>query len=311
MEAPTTSDKATTGRTATFGADGYWNKAATRNTTKANAAAQQKAKKDQPTPIEDAYPRLKKLKPTDLDTEAVNNKLTNLASASPRARLQDCKSQGISQGPGKHNLKLAKLRLQNERQMAQDKIKGEQQSAWYKGIQPAGIHSANRAVSMGGASKQPWPSPPIRLRLSPPFISGAPPPLRFLLALPYFLVPFHVRMPRLLFPLRISFPRNSALNCFLKDDYIPFCPYNCKHLVDSGAPEAKLLWWARPSKPPEDAPLGTETLGIMAACIPLHLQHLDKNNHEPYPHIEFQHMQVGRAMGGGGQAGGNANMKQT
>ncbi|RKO88250.1 hypothetical protein BDK51DRAFT_39300 [Blyttiomyces helicus] len=71
------------------------------------AVAKRKAK-EQPTPVEDAYTldrRLKKMKPTDLDTGA---------------------------------------------------IKADQQSAWYKRIQPAGIDSTNRAIPMGGASEQPW-----------------------------------------------------------------------------------------------------------------------------------------------------------
>ncbi|RKO86282.1 hypothetical protein BDK51DRAFT_30969, partial [Blyttiomyces helicus] len=55
-----------------------WNKAATRNTTKAISVAKRKAKKDQPTPVEGAYtcdPLLKKLKSTEQDTEAFNNEL--------------------------------------------------------------------------------------------------------------------------------------------------------------------------------------------------------------------------------------------
>ncbi|RKO90027.1 hypothetical protein BDK51DRAFT_28429 [Blyttiomyces helicus] len=125
--------------------------------------------------MEDAYTRdpcLKKLKPTDPDTGAVNNKLiipcqrfskgktpikksdwVKIASAKASAKAQ----VKIAQIKMQHDLEPAKLHLQNERQMAKDKIKADQQSAWYKSIQPAGINSANRAVPMGGASRR-WGS---------------------------------------------------------------------------------------------------------------------------------------------------------
>ncbi|RKO87666.1 hypothetical protein BDK51DRAFT_31087 [Blyttiomyces helicus] len=86
------------------------------------AVAKRKAK-EQPTPMEDAYTRnrcLKKLKPTHLDTGAVSRADSDTPCPPP------------------------------------PKIKADQQSAWYKRIQPAGIDSANRAVPMGGASEQPW-----------------------------------------------------------------------------------------------------------------------------------------------------------
>ncbi|RKO94074.1 hypothetical protein BDK51DRAFT_51305 [Blyttiomyces helicus] len=113
------SDTATAGKSATFGAEGYWNMAATRNTTKTIAATKRKAKKVQPMPVEDAYtcdPCLKKLKLTDLDNAAGSNELVKSdwakiasteASAKAKVKIAEKKMQ--------HDLELAKLHLQNER----------------------------------------------------------------------------------------------------------------------------------------------------------------------------------------------------
>ncbi|RKO84445.1 hypothetical protein BDK51DRAFT_32992 [Blyttiomyces helicus] len=131
-EAPSTSDMATTGGSATFGMDGYWNKAATRKTTKTIAAAKSKAKKDQPTPVEDAYtcdPCLKKLKPTDPDTGAVIKELiilgqrvstgTSLIKKSNWPKIASAKAPAkaqvkIAQMKMQHDLELAKLHLQKK-----------------------------------------------------------------------------------------------------------------------------------------------------------------------------------------------------
>ncbi|RKO90696.1 hypothetical protein BDK51DRAFT_31414 [Blyttiomyces helicus] len=98
---------------------------------KTNAATERKAKKDQPTPVEHTYtrnPRLKKLKPTDLDAGAVNNELVvpgrrvskgktpikksnwaEITSAKVSAKAQ----VKIAQMKMQQELKLAKLHLQN------------------------------------------------------------------------------------------------------------------------------------------------------------------------------------------------------
>ncbi|RKO87997.1 hypothetical protein BDK51DRAFT_42183 [Blyttiomyces helicus] len=185
VEAAFTSDMATAGWSATFSADSYRNKAATRNMTKTITAAKGKAKKDQPMPLEHAYtrdPRLKKLKPTDPDIRAVNNELVLRGQGVSKCKTPIKMSDGvevasveasakaqvkIAQMKKQHNLELVKLHLQNKCQMAKDKIKANQQSAWYKSIQPAGTDSANRAVWMGGASEQPWYTKPLRLLFSP------------------------------------------------------------------------------------------------------------------------------------------------
>ncbi|RKO85864.1 hypothetical protein BDK51DRAFT_34303 [Blyttiomyces helicus] len=70
------------------------------------AAAKRKAKKDKPMPMEDAYtcgPCLKKLKPTDPDTGAVNNELVvpgqHVSNGKTLIKKSD-RRQGIIQGPG-------------------------------------------------------------------------------------------------------------------------------------------------------------------------------------------------------------------
>ncbi|RKO94417.1 hypothetical protein BDK51DRAFT_26199 [Blyttiomyces helicus] len=98
-------------------------------------------------------PCCKKLKPTDPNTGAVNKELLVPADrywASTKAQVK------IAQMKMQHDLELAKLYLQYERQMPKDKIKADQRCAWYKSIQPAGINSANRAVLIGGAVEPPW-----------------------------------------------------------------------------------------------------------------------------------------------------------
>ncbi|RKO91481.1 hypothetical protein BDK51DRAFT_32826 [Blyttiomyces helicus] len=157
VEASSTSDTATMG--------GY------KEQDNYHCRGQEKGKEGPAHPVEDAYtrdPRLKKLKPTGPDTRAVNNELINpgqrvskgktpikksdwakIASAKASAKAQ----VKILQMKMQHDLELAKLHLQNKHQMAQDKIKADQQSAWYKCIQPAGIDFASRAFVMGGATE--------------------------------------------------------------------------------------------------------------------------------------------------------------
>ncbi|RKO89495.1 hypothetical protein BDK51DRAFT_28334 [Blyttiomyces helicus] len=75
-EALSTSATAPTGGSPTFGTDSYWNQVAMRKTTKAIAVTKRMTKKDKHTTVEDAYtlhPHLKKQKPTDPSTKAINN----------------------------------------------------------------------------------------------------------------------------------------------------------------------------------------------------------------------------------------------
>ncbi|RKO86119.1 hypothetical protein BDK51DRAFT_27193, partial [Blyttiomyces helicus] len=104
-EAPSTSDTASTGGSATFANK---DKAGTMNTTKTIAAAKRKVKKDQRTPVEDAYTRdpcLRKLRPTDLDTEVVNNKLIFPGQRVSKGKTQVKKSDWAEIGSAKASAK--------------------------------------------------------------------------------------------------------------------------------------------------------------------------------------------------------------
>ncbi|RKO91813.1 hypothetical protein BDK51DRAFT_48378 [Blyttiomyces helicus] len=165
VEASSTSDTATTGRSATFYAVGYWNKTATRSTTKSIAAAKRKAKKDQPMPVENAYTcdkSLKKLKPTDPDTGVVNNELIVPGQHILKGKTLIKKSDWAEIASAKASAKTQQGPLYNKRQMPRDKIKADQQSTWYKSIQSVGNDSSNRAVPMGGAREQSWYLKPLQ-----------------------------------------------------------------------------------------------------------------------------------------------------